>query len=46
MKDETQVWLKYSEENFQSAKILLGSKLFNPCLQNIQQSVEKTQKEF
>jgi HEPN domain-containing protein len=44
MKDETRIWLNYSEENLDSAKILLESKLFNPCLQNIQQSVEKSLK--
>ena len=44
MKDETKIWLKYSKENLDSAKILLDSKLFNPCLQNIQQSVEKALK--
>jgi HEPN domain-containing protein len=41
MKEETKIWLKYSDENFDSAKILLKSKLFNPCLQKIQQAVEK-----
>ena len=44
MKDEAKSWLKYSIENLDSAKILLDSKLFNPCLQNIQQSVEKALK--
>lgn len=44
MKDETKVWLKYSEENLQSAKILLKNRLFNPCLQNVQQCVEKSLK--
>jgi HEPN domain-containing protein len=44
MKDETIVWLKFAIENFQSAKILAESKLFNPCLQNVQQSVEKALK--
>jgi HEPN domain-containing protein len=44
MKDEAADWLKYANENFQSAKILAESKLFNPCLQNIQQSVEKALK--
>jgi HEPN domain-containing protein len=39
MKEETKFWLKYSEENFDSAIILLKSKLFNPCLQNVQQFV-------
>ncbi|MFO7889621.1 MAG: HEPN domain-containing protein [bacterium] len=44
MKSETKIWLKYSQENLESAKILLQSKLFNPCLQNVQQSVEKSLK--
>ena len=44
MKEETKIWLKYSEENLESARILLKSKLFNPCLQNIQQTVEKALK--
>jgi HEPN domain-containing protein len=41
MKDETLQWLKFAEENLQSAKVLLDSKLYNPCLQNAQQAVEK-----
>ncbi len=44
MKKETKIWFKYSQENFDSANILLKSKLFNPCLQNVQQSVEKALK--
>ena len=44
MKDETEIWLNYSKENFESAKILLKSELFNPCLQNVQQCVEKALK--
>jgi len=44
MKSETKEWLKFSEENLLSAKILVQSYLFNPCLQNIQQSVEKALK--
>lgn len=44
MKDETRIWLEYSKENLKSAKILLESELYNPCLQNIQQSVEKALK--
>jgi hypothetical protein len=36
MKKETNIWLKYSRDNFNSAKIILNSKLFNPCLQNVQ----------
>ena len=41
MKDETKIWIRYSTENLDSANILLKSKLFNPCLQNVQQAVEK-----
>lgn len=44
MKDETIIWLKYAKENFQSAVVLSESELFNPCLQNIQQCVEKALK--
>lgn len=44
MKDETTIWSDYAKENFQSAKILLASGLFNPCLQNVQQCVEKALK--
>ncbi len=41
MKNETMIWLEYAKENLKSSKVLLESKLYNPCLQNIQQSVEK-----
>ena len=41
MKDETRIWLDYAAENLESARILLNSRLFNACLQNVQQSVEK-----
>lgn len=44
MKDETKAWLKYAEENLESARILFQSKLYNPCLQNVQQAVEKALK--
>jgi HEPN domain-containing protein len=44
MKDETLVWINYSKENLDSSKILLESDLYNPCLQNVQQSVEKSLK--
>lgn len=44
MKNETKIWLDYSKENLDSAKVLMGSKLYNPCLQNIQQCVEKSLK--
>ena len=41
MKDETKKWIAYAGENLHSALVLLESGLLNPCLQNIQQSVEK-----
>ena len=41
MKDETKMWLDYAAENLESARILLKSSLFNACLQNVQQCVEK-----
>ncbi len=44
MRKETKYWLEFAEENFDASKVLLESSLFNPCLQNIQQSVEKALK--
>jgi len=44
MKNETKLWLDYAEENYKSALILLESHLYNPTLQNIQQSIEKNLK--
>jgi len=44
MRDETQQWLVFADENLKSAKLLHANQLFNPCLQNIQQSVEKALK--
>ena len=41
MKDETKQWLNYANENLESSKILLENFLFNPSLQNAQQSIEK-----
>jgi len=41
MKDETKKWLDYADENLRSARLLLDGELFNPCLQNVQQAVEK-----
>jgi HEPN domain-containing protein len=41
MKDETKNWIAYAGDNLHSAVILFERGLFNPCLQNIQQSVEK-----
>lgn len=44
MKDETKIWLDYAQENLQSAQLLFESHLYNPCLQNVQQAVEKALK--
>ena len=44
MKDETKIWMKYADENLKSARLLLDGSLFNACLQNIQQSAEKSLK--
>lgn len=41
MKDETQQWVDYADQDEQSARILLQSHLYNPCLYHIQQSIEK-----
>jgi HEPN domain-containing protein len=41
MSDEARAWLRYAEENLQSAQLLLQSALFNPTLQHAQQAVEK-----
>ncbi|MCH7559214.1 MAG: HEPN domain-containing protein [Planctomycetes bacterium] len=41
MKDETKGWLDYADENLRSAKLLFDNELFNPCLQNVQQAIEK-----
>jgi HEPN domain-containing protein len=44
MQEETENRLKYSEENLETAKIVLESELYNSCLHNVQQSVEKSLK--
>ena len=44
MREETKAWIKFAEENIDAANVLFESSLFNPCLQNIQQSVEKALK--
>ena len=41
MNAETRLWLRYAGENERSAEVLLGQALFNPCLQNAQQAIEK-----
>ena len=44
MREETKAWIKFAEENIDAASVLFESSLFNPCLQNIQQCVEKALK--
>jgi len=44
LKDETRIWLSYAEENLKAASLLLVHNLYSPCLQNIQQGVEKALK--
>jgi HEPN domain-containing protein len=41
MHEETKKWLTYSNENLEAAIVLLESELYNPCLHNVQQSIEK-----
>lgn len=41
MNDETRQWLRYARENREAATVMLESSLFNPCLQNAQQAIEK-----
>lgn len=41
MQEETKNWITYSEENLEAAIILVASDLYNPCLHNVQQSIEK-----
>lgn len=44
MKDEVKIWLDFATENLNSSIVLLENSLFNPCLQNAQQCVEKAMK--
>lgn len=44
MKNETLIWYHYALENLESARVLLENQLFNPCLHNIQQTIEKALK--
>lgn len=44
MQEETKIWIRYAEENLEAAEVLLKSELYNPCLHNIQQSIEKALK--
>lgn len=41
MNDESREWMQYADENLRSAELLLKSNLYNPCLQNAQQAIEK-----
>ena len=41
MNAEARLWLRYAAENERSAEVLLEQALFNPCLQNVQQAMEK-----
>lgn len=44
MKDSSKIWMKYADENLATANLALESNLYNPCLQNVQQTVEKAMK--
>jgi len=44
MSAEGRRWLTYAQENLRAATLCLESDLFNPCLQNAQQAVEKALK--
>jgi HEPN domain-containing protein len=46
MRKDTELWLQYADDNLKSARVLLESQLYNPCLQNVQQSVEKYLKAY
>lgn len=37
-------WLTYAQENLEAAKLCLANGLYNTCLQNAQQAVEKALK--
>lgn len=41
MKDDTRMWVDYAQENIAAANLLVEQKLYNPCLQNVQQAIEK-----
>jgi len=41
MNDEIRLWWQYAEDNKKSAEMLLAQSLFNPCIQNAQQAIEK-----
>lgn len=41
MKNETKQWIDFADENYKTAKLSLENYLFNSCLQNCQQAIEK-----
>lgn len=41
MKEETKLWITYTDENFSAAEVLIKRELFNASLHNMQQAVEK-----
>ncbi len=41
---DARLWLNYARENLQVSVIVLETGHFNPCLQNVQQAVEKALK--
>jgi HEPN domain-containing protein len=41
MNEEIRQWLEYAEQDYESARILLTSHLYNPCLYHAQQTIEK-----
>ena len=46
MKSDTRIWLKYAEENYSSAIILMDQGLLNNSIQNFQQAIEKYLKAY
>lgn len=44
MKNEWRQWFQYAEENYRVAALCFDSGLFNACVQNTQQAVEKALK--
>jgi len=32
MRKDTEMWLRYADDNLKSTKVLLDSELYNPCL--------------
>lgn len=41
MSAEAALWIQFARENLQVARLCLEDGLFNPCIQNAQQAVEK-----